>query len=111
MHAGGFAFLFDPGKVTQCILVPGRDFATKMPLFQCVQCCDCSRFQSAQARKDKKFSCKICGKKQSVRKVRLAAIVFVAVVLSVWTDIPCVYFRRCLRILRAARRCGKLCSD
>lgn len=37
--------------------------------FLCLQCCDCQTFQSQQKRKDKKFTCKVCGKKQSVVKV------------------------------------------
>ena len=37
--------------------------------FLCLQCCDCKTFQCQQRRKDKKFTCKMCGKKQSVVKV------------------------------------------
>ena len=37
--------------------------------FLCLQCCDCGTFQCQQKRKDSKFSCKVCGKKQSVIKV------------------------------------------
>lgn len=44
--------------------------------FLCLQCCDCGTFQCQQKRKDKKFSCKVCGKKQSV--VRVYAISYKA---------------------------------
>lgn len=37
--------------------------------FHVVQCYSCMAFQSQQMRKDKKFVCKICGEKQSVKKV------------------------------------------
>lgn len=40
-----------------------------MPEFIVVKCCDCAVFQVAQVRKDKKFNCKMCTKKQSVIKV------------------------------------------
>lgn len=40
-----------------------------MPTFVCLQCCDCRTYQSTQRRKDNKFTCKLCGKKQSVIKV------------------------------------------
>ncbi|KAK8378916.1 hypothetical protein O3P69_009567 [Scylla paramamosain] len=36
--------------------------------FNVVRCYSCSVFQSHQVRKDKKFVCKMCGEKQSVRK-------------------------------------------
>lgn len=36
--------------------------------FNVVRCFSCCVFQSHQVRKDKKFVCKMCGEKQSVRK-------------------------------------------
>eukprot|EP00177_Eucheuma_denticulatum_P004640 GFKZ01008443.1.p1 GENE.GFKZ01008443.1~~GFKZ01008443.1.p1 ORF type:complete len:288 (-),score=35.67 GFKZ01008443.1:82-945(-) len=40
-----------------------------MQEFYAVQCFQCKQFQVAQKRKDRKFNCKICGNKQSVRKI------------------------------------------
>jgi len=34
-----------------------------------VRCCDCSKFQAHIQNKKRKFTCKICGKKQSIRKI------------------------------------------
>ncbi|XP_050716162.1 MRN complex-interacting protein-like isoform X2 [Eriocheir sinensis] len=36
--------------------------------FHVVRCFSCAAFQTQQVRKDKKFVCKLCGEKQSVRK-------------------------------------------
>ena len=38
---------------------------------QCVQCCECAVFQSQIVKKIPKFSCALCGTKQSVRQVWL----------------------------------------
>lgn len=40
-----------------------------MPLFVAVRCYQCKAFQVKPLRKDKKFSCVVCGAKQSIRKV------------------------------------------
>lgn len=40
-----------------------------MPDFVCVQCFSCHMFQVQQVNKSSKFACKLCGAKQSVRKV------------------------------------------
>eukprot|EP00808_Paulinella_micropora_P029062 g15049.t1 len=40
-----------------------------MPTFVCVRCFDCGLFQGIQKPKSKKFVCKICHQKQSIRKV------------------------------------------
>ena len=40
-----------------------------MPDFVCVQCFSCHTFQVQQVKKSRKFACKLCGAKQSVRKV------------------------------------------
>lgn len=40
-----------------------------MPEFYAVQCFQCEQYQVAQARKDRRFSCKLCGAKQSVRRI------------------------------------------
>lgn len=40
-----------------------------MQEFYAVQCFQCKQFQVVQKRKDRKFNCKLCGNKQSVRKV------------------------------------------
>ena len=36
-----------------------------------MQCCECGVFQSQIVKKVPKFSCALCGTKQSVRQVRL----------------------------------------
>lgn len=40
-----------------------------MPQFYALQCFQCEQYQVTQARKDKKFTCKLCGAKQSVRRI------------------------------------------
>lgn len=47
-----------------------------MPEFIAVKCFDCATFQVAQVRKDKKFNCRMCTKKQSVIKVSTAYILY-----------------------------------
>lgn len=41
--------------------------------FQAVQCFQCLMFQVCAARRDRTFSCKVCGARQSVRRVHAAA--------------------------------------
>ena len=40
-----------------------------MPEYVCVCCYSCKRFQACQRRKDGKLNCKLCGEKQTVRKI------------------------------------------
>lgn len=47
-----------------------RFWSPSLEMFIAVKCVECSLFQTQQQRKDKKFICKVCGTKQSVKKVR-----------------------------------------
>jgi MRN-interacting protein len=44
-----------------------------MPEFHALQCFSCGQFQVCQARKDSKFTCKLCGSRQSVRRIHARA--------------------------------------
>ena len=43
-----------------------------MPSFLAVRCCECKRFQVQQQTKAARFTCPVCGQKQSVLKVFLS---------------------------------------
>jgi hypothetical protein len=44
-----------------------------MPEFYALQCFSCEQFQVCQARRDSKFTCKLCGARQSVRRIHARA--------------------------------------
>ena len=63
-------FLLFPAFLIDDLASFGAFDSVKMPQeFQVVRCYSCQTFQGQQVKKAKKWSCKVCGEKQSYAKI------------------------------------------